>query len=545
MDAYSSLLPRPSAVTPRPGSCPLDARTEVRVTGSAATERLVRGFVADLGLPEPGETSEPANTTQTSWFAATDTDDQQPAGGYVLEVTDAGIEVRAGDYEGVHHALTTLRQLLPARIWRRGAHPGGLTVPCGTVMDRPAYGWRGAMLDVARHFFPKRTVLRYIDLLAAHRFNRLHLHLSDDQGWRVESRRHPRLHSVGSWRPSTRLGPDGEPDGTPHGGYYTLEDLAEISAYARSRGITIVPEFDVPGHTSALRAAYPELGQPGSEPTVLDTVWAGGSSLSPTRPVVSFLQDVLEEILEYVDTPYVHLGGDECDMRWWSGDPVIGAEMAEHGYTDVKQMHGHFLRSLGEFLAGRGVRMVVWDEGFLTEGVLADTIVMAWRGHGVAGRAAESHDVVRAPLFPTYFNFDQSDLPEERRSEGGPITLSDVAAFAPAPQDWPERQRARILGGQFQIWTEWVPSERHLDYLAFPRACALAEVLWSGHVADLAEFEGRLAGHLERLDALGVEYRPLDGPHPWQTGGTGVWRRTKPGQIEETKKWVESISREP
>ncbi len=518
------------------------------VIGSHETRAVVQSFLADLGVPASlaTEHDSPANTTQTTWFRVSDAGEEHAPGAYDLEISEGRLAVRAGGPEGVVNALTTLRQLLPAQAWRRGGPPpGGWSVPCGIVSDSPAYAWRGAMLDVARHFFPKRTVLRYIDLLAAHRFNRLHLHLADDQGWRVESRRHPRLHRTGSWRPSTRLGPDGVADGTPHGGYYSLDDLAEMSAYARSRGITVVPEIDVPGHTSALRAAYPELGEPGRDHAVLDTVWAGGSSISPARPVVSFLQDILEEILDATGAPYVHLGGDECDMSWWASDPVIAGEMAEHGYTDVKQMHGHFLRSLGEFLAGRGVRMVVWDEAFVTGGVLDDTIVMAWRGHRVAERAAASHDVVRAPLFPTYFNFDQSDLPDERRSEGGPITLGDVAAFSPAPGEWPADRRARVLGGQFQIWTEWVPTERHLDYLAFPRACALAEVLWSGEITDLPEFEERLAKHLERLDALGVEYRPLDGPHPWQAGGTGVWRRAREGQIEETKKWVESISHEP
>jgi hexosaminidase len=514
MDEYSGLLPRPLKAVAKPGKCRLSA-------GMTTNDGLVRRFLAEVS----------ADTSQTGWFMVEPAG--LPPGAYTLEVAEDGITIRAGGAEGVAGALATVRQLLPDAAWRRA--PGTWEVPCGSVEDAPAYAWRGAMLDVARHFFPKTTILRYVDLLAAHRYNRLHLHLSDDQGWRVESRLHPELHRVGSWRPSTRLGPDGTPDGTPHGGYYTLDDLAEIAAHARSRGITLVPEIDVPGHTAALRAAYPRLGRPGEEQAVLDTVWAGGSSISPTRPVAAFLRDVLGEILDATGTPYFHLGGDECDMSWWAADPAISAEMAEHGYTEPRQMHGHFLRSLGTYLAGRGVRMVVWDEAFATGGLLPDSIVMAWRGHEVAARAARTHDVVRAPLFPTYFNFDQSDLPEERRSEGGPITVADVAAFEPG----------RALGGQFQVWSEWVPAERHLDYLAFPRACALAEALWSGGTVDLPEFTARLDRHLGRLDAMGVEYRPPGGPHPWQAGGTGVWRRAGAGRIEETKAWVESISHEP
>ncbi|MFJ2704419.1 beta-N-acetylhexosaminidase [Streptomyces sp. NPDC087428] len=540
MDAYSALLPAPVKAEASTGYCLLSADAAVEADGSPLTGAMVRSFLAEL-LPL-ADNEIPVSTTR-SVTVAVDDGAGEP-GTYTLRVEPRRVEIRAGGSEGVAQALTTLRQLLPDTIWRRAATPPpeGWQVPCGTVEDRPAHGWRGAMLDVARHFFPKRTVLRYVDLLAAHRFNRLHLHLSDDQGWRVESRLHPELHRVGSWRPSTRLGPDGPDDGTPHGGYYTLDDLAEIAAHARMRGITLVPEIDVPGHTSALRAALPGLGRPGEEQAVLDTVWAGGTSIAPLGRTEAVLRDVLGEIIDATGAPYVHLGGDECAMDWWPEDPEVAAAMAEAGCTTPQQMHGHFLRSLGEFLAGRGVRMVVWDEGYVTGGVLPDTIVMAWRGDEAAGRAATTHDIVRSPLFPTYFNFDQSELAGERRSEGGPVTLDDVSAFAPAPSHWSPQQRERVLGGQFQIWTEWVPDERHLDYLAFPRACALAEVLWSGRVADPDEFRTRLARQLRRLDAMGAEYRPLDGPHPWQTGGTGVWRRTSPGRIAETRAWLDSIS---
>ncbi|MFJ2416213.1 beta-N-acetylhexosaminidase [Streptomyces brevispora] len=550
MDVYSALLPKPAKAVPATGYCLLTADATVEAGGSPLARTMVRSFLAEL-LPQvdheiPGSTNRSAVITlDDGGDSGTDGgDDRHEPGAYTLRIAPQRVEIRAGGSEGVAHALTTLRQLLPDAIWRRAATapPEGRQLPCGVIEDRPVHGWRGAMLDVARHFFPKRTVLRYVDLLAAHRFNRLHLHLSDDQGWRVESRLHPALHQAGSWRPSTRLGPDGPDDGTPHGGYYTLDDLAEIAAYARLRGITLVPEIDVPGHTSALRAALPELGRPGEEQAVLGTVWAGGTSIAPVGRTEAVLRDVLGEIIDATGTPYVHLGGDECAMDWWPEDSEVAAAMAAAGCTTPQQMHGHFLRSLGEFLAGRGVRMVVWDEGYVTGGVLPDTIVMAWRGDEAAGRAASTHDVVRSPLFPTYFNFDQSDLAEERRSEGGPITLDDVAAFEPAPASWSPQQRERVLGGQFQIWTEWVTDERHLDYLAFPRACALAEVLWSGRVADPDEFRARLARQLLRLDAMGAEYRPLDGPHPWQRGGTGVWQRSSPGRIAETRAWLDSIS---
>jgi len=544
MDLYSTLLPRPAHSDTHDGHLDLTGGVVVRAAGPhdpRLVPRVARRL-SDLGilvLPD-GPAAPPGTAVTVSVVEGT------PREWYRLTVSAAGITVEASDEQGVGHALTTFAQLLPTDALRVASRDrGAWSVPCGSVEDAPVHEWRGGMLDVARHFFPKRTVLRYIDLLAEHRFNRLHLHLTDDQGWRIASERFPRLASDASWRASTRLGPEGAHDDTPHGGCYTLADLTEIAEHGRSRGVVVVPEIDVPGHTSALRAAYPELGQAGVDHTVQDTVWAGGSSLSPTAPVVAFLSQVLDELCEAMDPPYVHLGGDECDMSWWEQDPAVAAEMAEHGYTQARQMHGHMLRSLAEHLRGRGVRALVWDEGYVTGGVLDDTIVMAWRGDAAASRAATTHDVVRSPLFPTYFNFDQSDDPAEPRSEGGPITVDDVAAFAPAPTGWTTEQRSHVLGGQFQVWTEWVPTEERLDYLVFPRAAVLAEVLWSGTPDDPRDLLRRLELHTGRLEALGVSFRPLAGPHPWQQGGTGVWRRTSSGTIEATRSWVESISEEP
>ncbi|KZM33711.1 beta-hexosaminidase [Oerskovia enterophila] len=556
---YDTLLPRPKRAGQRPGRLDLrpgvavrvGLRTEAAPVGAhlpdgtlAAAEQSVLRAVARLGLLAGNLRDDGPPVPLEVRVGRTATEPEGPA--HTIDVAPEGVTIEATDLESVSHALTTLAQLLPPSALRGSGLPDtALDLPCGRVEDSPRYPWRGGMLDVVRHFAPKRTVLRYIDLLAAHRFNRMHLHLTDDQGWRIASERFPRLAEVGSWRPSTRLGPDGEHDRTPHGGRYSLADLREIARYGRERGVVVVPEIDVPGHTSALRAAYPELGRPGVDHTVQDTVWAGGSSVSPTRPVVTFLTEVLDELCDAMDVPYVHLGGDECDMSWWSEDPEISREMAEHGYTEPAQMHAHLLRALATHLSARGVRAIVWDEGMVTGGVLDDTIVMAWRGERASSRAAETHDVVRSPLFPTYFNFDQSDDPREPRSEGGAITLDDVAAFAPAPAGWTDAQRGHVLGGQFQVWSEWVPDERRIDYLAFPRACALAEVLWSGAIDDRPDFDARLRHHLARLDALGVEYRPLEGPHPWQQGGEGVWKRTSTDTIGATRTWVESVADAP
>ncbi|NUR84813.1 MAG: family 20 glycosylhydrolase [Nonomuraea sp.] len=511
-DPYRTLLPAPRHAAAAAGTFTIDA-----VTGDPAA---VEAALALLGpLPHRDEN---ALVVRLSSGAPES---------YRLKVEPGGAEIVAADLDGVRHAVQTLKQLIGPDAYRAGRRPGG-QVPCGEVEDAPALGWRGGMLDVARHFQPKRTLLRYVDLLAMHRMNRLHLHLTDDQGWRLESRKYPVINEIASHRPETLVGRDrNDPvyDGTPHGGYYTLDDLAEVAAYAAERGITIVPEIDLPGHATALLAALPELGNGTGE--VLKGWGISAGVINPVPEVVKVVCELIDELLTALDTPYVHLGGDECVTTSWDG----GSEL-----------HGWFLREVGQYLAGRGRRMVVWDEAFQTGGVLPDTIVMCWRGDAIARQAAAAgHDVVRAPVYPTYLDYDQSDLPEEPLSIGGPITLEDSASFAPLPESWTDEERARVLGGQFQTWSEYIPTERHLDYMVFPRACAIAQTVWSGGPADHADLVERLSqGHLARLDAAGCEYRPLEGPKPWQQGGTG---RRAHSEVNRTtrERWLEWAARVP
>jgi hexosaminidase len=461
---------------------------------------------------------------------------------YRLTIADTGIKVEAGGAPGAFYAGQTLRQLLPAGAWRAAtistASQEDWRLPCAVITDAPALAWRGAHLDVARHFFPKREILALIDAFAALKLNRLHLHLTDDQGWRIESRRYPALHEIGSHRSRTRLSPgrdDPVYDGTPHGGYYTLADLAEINAYAAQRMITVVPEIEVPGHASALLAACPELGAgappPGGYQVLAD--WGIFPYLmSPLPRTRDFLRDVFGELLEAVPAPYVHIGGDECVLDAWRDDPEVDAYRRRRGLAGAAELHAAFLREVADLLADDfGTRAVVWDEGFASadgtpQRLRPDTIVMAWRGMGIARRAAVAgHDVIAAPVLPTYFDYFQSDDDTEPGGIGGPLRLEDVAAFAPVPEDWPETARQHLIGTQFQVWTEYIATSRELEYMIFPRACALADVAWSGRPVPV---DGRLAAHLRRLDAAGLAYRPLSGPRPEQEGGTGA-RRHRPG----------------
>ncbi|MEV0827293.1 beta-N-acetylhexosaminidase [Nonomuraea rubra] len=437
---------------------------------------------------------------------------------YRLTVGSRGVEIAAGGRAGAFYAAQSLHQLLPDASYRFSGG-GSWPVPGVRIEDAPRFAWRGLHLDVARHFFPKREVLRLIDLMAAHKLNRLHLHLVDDQGWRVESRAYPLLHEVASHRPRTATNYYREPetyDDVPHGGFYTLDDLAELAAYARSRCVTIVPEIDVPGHASAILAAYPEFGATGERHDVLDRWGISPAILSPLPPTVEFLTTIFDELLGALgETPYVHIGGDEVVLDHWTRSPEIAAYRESLGLETANDLQAWFLRRLADALAERGARAVVWDEAFVSGGLRQDTIVMPWRGMNVGRRAAAAgHDVVATPVFPLYFDYAEASSPDEPMAIGDAITVADVAAFSPAPAGWTEEERGRVLGVQAQLWTERVPDARTVDYRLWPRACALAEVAWSGEVS--ADFDGRLAEHLGRLDALGVEYRPLNGPHPWQ-----------------------------
>jgi hexosaminidase len=561
-DRLAGLVPCPRSVRALEGTFALAQRPAVIVSADrpadVAAQRAVSRVLASIPWPDPDPVQGPVQASITPQITVSTTSDLADEA-YRLTISPDGISIEAGGAPGAFYAAQTLRQLLPDAAWRAAAPATQDTAPwhfpCAEIEDAPALAWRGGHIDVARHFFPKHELLRLIDAYAALKLNRLHLHLTDDQGWRVESHRYPRLHEVGSHRPKTRLTHSKDPnaayDETPHGGYYTLADLAEISAYAADRMITVVPEIEVPGHASALLAALPELGAgrpPEGGYRVIPDWGIFPYLMSPLPPTMAFLRDIFRELLSALKTPYVHIGGDECVLDSWREDPEIDAYRQQRGLPSAAELHAAFLRDVADMLAGEfGVRAVVWDEGFASSGdrpgmLRQDTIVMAWRGLEIARRAAEAgHDVVAAPVLPTYFDYYQSDLETEPGGIGGPVDVMDVAAFSPVPGEWPASAREHLIGAQFQVWTEYIRNGRELEYMIFPRAVALAQVAWAGEASMAgqpgrlpegselpAELAARLTAHLGRLDAAGVEYRPLAGPRPWQEGGTGP-RRHRPG----------------
>ncbi|MGY1435999.1 beta-N-acetylhexosaminidase [Streptomyces reniochalinae] len=458
-------------------------------------------------------------------------DEGLDAEGYRLDVTPARVLIEGGDAAGVFWGAQTLRQVLPPAAFRRAGLPGQeWHVPRCHIEDAPRFGWRGMMLDVARHFMPKDGVLRLLDLLAAHKLNVFHFHLTDDQGWRMEIRRYPQLTETGAWRPRTRVGHRASPlwDERRHGGYYTQDDLREIVAYAAERHITVVPEIELPGHSQAAIAAYPDLGSTDVVDTAALGVWTDwGVSphlLAPTDDVLRFYEHVLDEVLDVFPSPCVHLGGDETPKEEWRASAVAQARIAQEGLRDEDALQVWMVRHFDRWLAARGRRLVGWDEildGGTLEGpgLTPGAVVSSWRGTDGGAAAAEAgHDVVMCPEHELYLDRRQAPGPDEPVPLGRVATLRDVYGFSPVPERLAAAGRGeRVLGVQANMWTECAESAQRVDYQVFPRLAALAEVAWSGPGGSYDDFVERLVGaHLPRLDAAGVEYRPLDGPRPWQ-----------------------------
>lgn len=440
---------------------------------------------------------------------------------YQLHSHDGGVRLSAGDRPGLWHGVQTLLQLLPPQVHRRAPVTGREAtweVPAACIEDAPRFRWRGVMLDVARHFLPTREVLRYIDLLAVHKFNVLHLHLTDDQGWRVEIKQFPRLTSVGAWRTESQLGPvkTAPGDGRPHGGYYTQEDIAEIVAYAEQYGIQVVPEIDMPGHMQAAIAAYPELGV-GNPQLEVGTRWGIiPHALNAEVATVEFFTRVLDEVAAMFTSEFINLGGDECLTTEWENDPRTQELMRRRGLATERDVQTWFITRMAEHLQSLRRRMVGWDE--LLEGTIpASTVVASWRGMtGLTTAARRGHDAVACPDDRVYLDYRQSEEPGEPIPVGIPLTLQRAYGFDPVPAALTEAEAQRVIGGQANIWSEHMDNPREVDFHAFPRLCAIAEVLWSGPGGDFEDFRSRLEEHLHRLDALDVDYRPPAGPHPWQ-----------------------------
>jgi hexosaminidase len=437
-------------------------------------------------------------------------------------VTSKQVKIRAFAPAGIFYGLQTLRQLLPASAFRRAASATVWRIPCLEIEDQPRFAWRGSHLDVGRHFMPKETILKHLDLLALHKLNVFHWHLTEDQGWRLEIKKYPKLTAVGAWRKDSALLPppddvDGDQfknwkfEGRPHGGFYSQDDVREVVRYAADRFITVVPEIEMPGHARAALAAYPELGNTGKSVEVATTWGVFKEVYGVDDRTLSFIKDVLTEVLELFPSKFIHVGGDECPKTEWKSSPAARARMKALGLTSEEQLQSWFIKQIDAWLSERGRRLIGWNE-ILQGGLAPGAAVMSWQGEeGGIAAAKAGHDVVMAPEAYVYFDHYQAKGPQEPVAiSGAVIPLETVYGYDPVPRSLTPAEAAHVLGAQAQLWTEYIPNGRHLEYMAWPRLCALAEAVWSPREGrDFAAFKTRLAPHLERLKILDVNFHPL------------------------------------
>lgn len=430
---------------------------------------------------------------------------------YELRVNSRYVLVDAWSPAGIFYGIQTFRQLLAPEM--KGLAPGSgkeLRVPRIKIIDRPRFRWRGIHVDVSRHFFPKEWVIKLLDVAAAYKLNTFHWHLTDDQGWRLEIKRYPRLSEVAAWRRETME------DGQPYGGFYTQAEVREIVNYARERFISVVPEIEMPGHSLAALAAYPELSCSGgpfkvaTEWGVMNDVFCAGSEAT-----FDFLENVLSEVIDLFPGEFVHIGGDEVPKVRWKNCLRCQTRIKEEGLKDESELQSYFVRRIENFLNSKGRRLIGWDE-ILEGGLPARAVVMSWRGMAGGIEAARNgHDAVMSPTSHCYFDYYQGRV-DEPKAIGGFLPIEKVYSFEPVPAELKPAEIRHILGAQANLWTEYIETPEQAEYMLFPRLLALAEVVWSPKEKNWPDFARRLLAHYDFLAQEGINFRV---PPPEGIGG--------------------------
>ncbi|MCB9276857.1 MAG: family 20 glycosylhydrolase [Lewinellaceae bacterium] len=508
-----AILPRPAKLEPRQGQCALNADFQVAYSGENPEWEQVAQYLASLLRPATGY-EWPVGPQATGAKAIALVEDPaitQPEA-YQLSVRPDGITIRAGSPAGAFYGIQSLRQLLPPEIEASSTQSGiSWAAPCVEIADEPRFAYRGMHLDVGRHFFPPEFVKRYIGLLAKHKMNRFHWHLTEDQGWRIEIKRYPKLQEIAAYRKETLVGHySSQPrryDGQRYGGYYTQEEVKDIVAYARSRFVTIIPEIEMPGHSLAALSAYPELGCTRG-PYEAATHWGVFEDVYCTKDTTfHFLENVLAEVIALFPSHDIHIGGDECPKVRWKNCPDCQRRMQEEGLKNEHELQSYFIGRMESYLNAQGRDIIGWDE-ILEGGLAPNATVMSWRGtEGGIAAARQGHDVIMTPTSYCYLDYYQSMSEDEPLAIGGYLPLSQVYGYEPIPEELSPEEARHILGVQGNLWTEYIPDGPKAEYMAYPRAIALAEVAWSPKAGrDYEDFVHRLSHYSRHLDEMGVQY---------------------------------------
>jgi len=435
---------------------------------------------------------------------------------YRLEVKRKSVTLTAGTAEGLFRGAQTLMQLLPPQIYADDpADNVRWRIPCVRITDYPRFGWRGMHLDVSRHFFDKEFVKKYIDILAMHKINVFHWHLVDDQGWRIEIKKYPKLTEVGAWRvdreemPWDSREPQQPGEKATYGGFYTQDDIREIVDYAAERHITVVPEIEMPAHVGSALAAYPEFSCTGGPFTVppggvwpITDIYCAGKD-----ETFAFLEEVLTEVMDLFPSEYIHIGGDEADKTEWKQCPDCQARIREEGLKDEHELQSYFIRRIERFLNANGRKLIGWDE-ILQGGLAPEATVMSWQGFEGGIKAATSgHRAVMAPVSHCYFNVYQGDPASEPESFRGLLTLRKVYSFEPVPAELSTEESDFIIGAQGCLWTEYITDGTTAEYMILPRLTALSEVVWTpAGERSWKGFNHRLTQMMKRYDEAGINY---------------------------------------
>ncbi|HEU4606999.1 MAG TPA: family 20 glycosylhydrolase, partial [Chitinophagaceae bacterium] len=442
------------------------------------------------------------------WLRLNDAADSLGDEGYTLTINPQQVHLQAHTPAGIFYGLESLYQLLPAEKKKFAS----LRLPAVKIADRPRYAWRGMLLDVGRYFYSVDFIKKYIDYLAMHKMNTFHWHLTEDQGWRIEIKKYPKLTEVGAWRDQTLIGhariKPHQYDGKKSGGFYTQEQIREIVSYAKDRFVTVIPEIEMPGHSTAALAAYPELSCTGGPFKVSET-WGVHDNVycAGNEKTFAFLEDVLSEVCDLFPSSIIHIGGDECPKTRWKACPKCQARIKAEGLKDEHELQSYFIRRIEKFLLSKHKNIIGWDE-ILEGGLAPNAAVMSWRGiQGGIEAAKQKHYVVMAPGEYMYLDHYQGDPSKEPLAISGYTTMEKVYSYDPTPESLSPEEQKYIRGAEGTIWTEYISTPEHAEYMMMPRMAALSEIMWTPlEKKNWEDFKRRMQKQYKRYDAAGIHY---------------------------------------
>lgn len=504
-----SIIPQPQAISVDEGVFEVNKDTKIFIDPCTDEMKRIAGFINEKFEKAAGFELEIVDRMPEENFIAFK-NAGMPTESYVINAKPYGVSIDYGDGAGAFYAVQTLLQLLPVEIFAQNRQAGtDWTIPCCSIEDSPRFKYRGMHLDVCLHYFDFEFLKRYIDIMAAHKVNRFHWHLTEDQGWRLEIKKYPLLTEKGQWRKETVVGSlySGVYDGIPHGGYYTQDQVKELVRYAAERYVTIIPEIELPGHALAAIACYPELSCGLEDHYETATKWGIFKQVYCTKEsTFKFLEDVFDEVFELFPSELIHIGGDECPKASWKACPHCQSMIKKLGLKDEFELQSYFVTRMEKYINSKGRQIIGWDE-ILQGGLAPNAKVMSWLGEEGGIKAAQQHhEVVMSPHQKYYLDYWQADPYSEPLAMSGPTTLKTMYEYEPVPEVLTSQEAKYIIGVEGCVWTEYMPTPERVEYMAWPRMCAIAETGWTQASKDWDGFTRRLERHFDRLDGMEVGY---------------------------------------